>query len=238
MAASSLNDLRTLLKQPAHSTPFVETLVDGYFGTAFGALPKTEIEQLLFTAMIRAKAIDPDGPIYDIARALRIKPDKVKTLLFQHQMRHMEDADIDTKILDTLARAKFSVEGGRLQFGVESPLVRTVIDAKLKQAGIFSDISLSGDILKVPANQLGDFVRVFLTPERAKALEKKLKGIDSEKALLKRLNEFGESVAKDLLKDEAKDGAKRALGGLFKWATDGGAQEFIDTAGHYLESAL
>jgi hypothetical protein len=113
---------------------------------------------------------------------------------------------LDQRVLATLGAARFSVDEKRLSFGVESPLIRIVIDVRLKAAGIFSDISLTGESLKVPLNQLGDFISVFVSGDTAKDLHKKLrriKGVD-DKGLASALNKFDSDTAKDATKDERK----------------------------------
>ena len=180
MTASTFQDLKAQLETPAIGAEFAKVFSQGYLAVAFGAISKSEVDQLVFDALVKVGIIDPEGPIYAIARVLKVTPAKARGLLFQHQLRNAEDAALDRRVLATLAKAKFSVDEKRLSFGVESPLVRAVIEARLKAAGIFSEISLSGDIVKVPVNQLGDFVRVFLDDDAAKALQKKLKNVTDD----------------------------------------------------------
>ncbi len=176
MTAKSLVEVRTALDDATVAAGFAKGFADAYFAQALGVLPKTEIDLLVFRLLIEAKVIDPGGSIFAIARALNLTPAKARNLLFQYQLRCIDDAAIDTMVLQTLSTAKFSVDDKRLSFGIESPLARATIDGRLKANGVFADISLSGDILKVPLAQLGDFIAILLTPDKATALEKALKG--------------------------------------------------------------
>ncbi|HEY2660384.1 MAG TPA: hypothetical protein VGI79_11720 [Caulobacteraceae bacterium] len=49
---------------------FSRDFMAGYAATAFGVLPKTEIDLLVFSLLVKAKVIDADGSIYRTARAL------------------------------------------------------------------------------------------------------------------------------------------------------------------------
>ncbi len=138
-----------------------------------------------------------------------------------------------------MSQAKFSVDGKRLSFGVESPLVRSVIEARLKAVGIFGDISLSGEILKIPTNQLGVFVRAFLSSDRAESLRRKLKGVTDDEGLVNALNKFGVDVGADLVKEVAKKAAEHGLSGLFGWIAGaggaGGVGEMADAVSQYFD---
>jgi hypothetical protein len=65
-------DLKGAVAKPANAQKFAGALLEGYLGAAVGARSKSEIDLLIFTCLIDAKAIDPDAPTYDLARALNI----------------------------------------------------------------------------------------------------------------------------------------------------------------------
>jgi hypothetical protein len=233
MSVATFKQLKDKLRTKETGAKFAVAFSEGYFAVAFGATPKSEVDQLVFDALVKVELINPDGPVYTIARVLKVTPAKARSLLFQHQLRN-DEGDLDQRVLTTLAQAKFSVDDKRLSFGVESPLIRSVIEARLKAIGVFSDISLSGEILRVPVNQLGVFVRAFLSAERAQAMQKKLKGVTDDKSLIDALNKFGKDVATDLGKEGAKELAKEGLGHLFKWLSVGGVGEMGDALSHYM----
>lgn len=239
MKPATLKQLKEKLGTSPYGADFAKAFAERYFAVAFGATPKSEVDQLVFDSLVTVKLIDPDGPIYDIARVLKITPARARSLLFQHQLRH-DDTDLDHRVLTTLSQAKFSLDDKRLSFGIESPLVRSVIEARLKSAGVFSDISLSGEILKVPVNQLGVFVKAFVSGDRADQLQKRLKGVKDDAGVVAALNTFGKAVAEDLAKDTAKDLAKGGLSGLFGWlagATADGPGEMGDVVSRYFQDS-
>ena len=173
---TSLQDLKTELSNPITGADFARHFADRYFNPALGALPKTEVDQLVFESLIAVDLINPDGPLFDITRALNVTPSKAKSLLFQHQLREpLDEAALDAKVLLCLSQARFTVDEKRLAFGVESPLIRAALQARLKALNIFADISLSGEILRVPVVHLGEFLSSFLTQEDVKEIKRQLK---------------------------------------------------------------
>lgn len=236
--ATNHADLLQKLRQETTAGAFGKAFANGYLATAFGSLPKSELDLLVFDCLVAAKLVDPDGPVYDTARVLKVTPAKARSLIFQHQLRHANDSELDEKVLKTLAEARFSIDDKRLSFGVESPLVRSVIEARLKQKRIFTDVSLSGEILRVPVNQLGDFVTAFLgdakSEAKAAALRKKLGKAAKDKDFVDLLNGFGAAVSTELVKEGAKEGVKAAADAavpqMMHWLSSGGPGEIADAA--------
>jgi hypothetical protein len=115
-------DVRAGLSKPATAQKFAGAFIDGYLSPAFGARSKSEIDLLVFTSLIEAKAIDPAEPIYDIARALNIAPARVRALLLNWQLRTTKaEADLRQSIVEALKKTRFSKDGTLLTFGIEWP---------------------------------------------------------------------------------------------------------------------
>jgi len=207
---------------------FARSFLASYLTPALGVLSKTEVDLLVFSRLVEAGAIDPDGPSFTMVRALNITPQRVKSLLFSYQLRNVSEAETDAAILRALDKARYRKDGDDLAFGIESPLVRTALSAKMREQGVFADISLSGDILRVSPDQFGDVIAALLPEDLAKALAKKLKkqGVD-ESAVRAAIKRLGSSVAEDFLKDQAKSGLGDLLGALWKGAAEN-APDAID----------
>jgi hypothetical protein len=77
----------TLLSKPRIAAKLDEAFVKEYMSPAFGARSKSEIDLLVFTCLIDAKAIDPDAPVDDTARALNIPPARVRNLFLNWRLR-------------------------------------------------------------------------------------------------------------------------------------------------------
>lgn len=190
----------------ATAAHFGRNFVERFITPAFGVLPKGEIELVVFELLVEAKALDPNGPIYPIARALNITPAKAKGLVFKYQLRHVTAEDTDQAVFKTLVGARFFKDGTNLAFGVESPLVRSAIAAKMKERGVFSDVSISGDILKVSPAQFAEIL-VSLLPEKvAKEIAAKVKKQGfNENEVKKALRTVAKKAAEDFVVDQAKE---------------------------------
>ena len=91
---------------PLRTLDDAQRFIEAYTATAFGVLPKTEIDLLVFWLLIEAGVIDPNGPIYRTARALNITPAKARGILFQYQLRHVPQDQTDHEVLIALTTAR------------------------------------------------------------------------------------------------------------------------------------
>ncbi len=234
MAVKSTDDLLQMFDDDARAAAFARSFLRTYLVPALGVLPKTEIDLRVFTLLVEAGAIDPNGSIFTLARSLNITPSKARSLIFQYQLRHVSEADTDKEVLKTIAGARYWKDGTNLAFGVESPLVRAAISAKMRERGVFSDVSLSGDILKVSPEQFGEVLAALLPAEVARELAKKLsKSGVNEGAVRRAIKKYGSSVAEEFIKDEGKTVLQDLLKHVWKGAIEHGP-DAID----YLSNAI
>ena len=80
---------------------------------------------------------------------LNVTPTKARALLFQYQLRNISEDDTDHEIMLAITTARYWKDGDKLSFGVTSPLVKAAVSAKMEEKGVFADVSLSGNILRV-----------------------------------------------------------------------------------------
>lgn len=215
-----------LLTKAGSAAKFGDAFVKEYVSPAFGARSKSEIDLLVFTCLIEAGAIDPDAPVYDVARLLNITPGRVRNLLLNWQLRSTApDSDLRDRIVVALKKTRFSKDGTLLSFGVENQLVREDIAARLKSKGIFTDASFSRELVKLPVETfvkfLNDIVDNDTKKQVVKALvhdkqiaDKSFKGL--AKAVLGKLaekvaDEAGKETAKDFVGEIATPAAQKAI---------------------------
>jgi hypothetical protein len=223
------NDIKSLLSKPNIALKFVGSFLDGYLSPAFGARSKSEIDLLIFSCLIEAKAIDPDGPIFDIARSLNIAPSRARGLVLNWQLRSTSaPSDLRQTFGNALKRTRFSKDGTLLTFGVENPLLKEEIIASLKRKGFFADSSFSKDIIKLPVEGLVEFLDEILddaTKDQVRTALVKDKQLPDKsfKALAtgvlaklgeKVAGEVGKEIAGDLVGKVAKPAAEKAVGFL------------------------
>lgn len=171
-AKMASNMKSTLLSKPGITSKFGEMFVEAYISPAFGARSKSEIDLLVFTCLIDAGAIDPDAPIYDIARALNIPPARVRNLILNWQLRSTsQQNDLRDVIVAALKKTRFSGDGKQLTFGVESPLLKEEITARLKRKGVFTDASFSKELVKLPVEAFVEFLDDIVDDETKKQVK-------------------------------------------------------------------
>lgn len=220
--AQTIKEVIKALGEAKAGRDFSAGFAKAYFGQAFGALPKSEIDLLVFQLLMDTRVLDPTRPIYEIARSLNVTPAKARNLLFQYQLRTMTETQVDSSVLIAITTAKWGLDAQRIGFGVESPLVRAAIQAKAKDKNVFPDVSLSGEILYVPMNQVGDFIAAFLPKAKVGKLVERLRkrGVVDPDNVTKALNKVGEAMLTEAAKAGGKAGAKELGDVLFGWIHD------------------
>jgi hypothetical protein len=207
----------------AAAAAFAKTFLENYLAPAFGARSKSEIDLLIFSGMIDTKLIDPDGPIYDIARGLNITPGRARSLLMNWQLRSAPAGDMRPAIVAVLKKTRFSADGSLMTFGVESPLLKEDITARLRAVGVFADASFSKELVRMPVDAFVEFLDGVVDDEVKKSVKKKLV---EDKQLPERsfkalatgvLKKLGEKVADETGGELAKGAADKVssfIGGL------------------------
>lgn len=241
-------DIRAALQDPIKAQAFAEHFADGYLAPAFGARSKTEIDLLVFTALIRAGAIDPTGAIYDLARSLNVTPAKVRSLLLNWQLRDPQwRDDLGGRLREALQRTRFSKDGTLLTFGIESPLLKEDVVARLKAKGVFADASFSRDIVRMPVEAFVEFLDDLIDPGTKREFvarltkDKQLKDKSFKAIASGVLGKLGEKVADEVGKEVAADIVGAAapvakefgafLFGLLRSKGEEAAQAAIDVLG-------
>ena len=203
-------DIKAALVKPAVAQKFTHAFVNAYLTPAFGARSKSEIDLLVFSCLVEAGAIDPAAPVYELARALTIPPARARNLVFNWQLRTtVAGADLRSSIVGALTKTRFSKDGTLLTFGIESPLIREEIAARLKLKGVFTDASFSKDLIKMPVDAFVEFLDDIVdedTKEKVRATLVKDKQLPdtSFKALATGvLTKLGEKVAGEVGKEIA-----------------------------------
>jgi hypothetical protein len=152
-------DVPALMRTPGAAETFASRFLEAYLSPAFGALSKTEVDNLVFRCLIQTGAIDPAAPVYDIARALNLTPTRVRTLIFNWQLRSTAtDDDLRLALVAAIGRTRFAKDNDYLTFGIESPLVREDMIARLKRKGVYADTSFSRDIVRIQVDVFVEFL--------------------------------------------------------------------------------
>jgi hypothetical protein len=222
-------DIKTALSKPGCAVKVSASFIEAYLSPAFGARSKSEIDLLVFICLITSNAIDPEAPIYEIARTLNVTPARVRSLVMNWQLRTTPvQVDLRDSIVTALKKTRFSKDGTLLTFGVESPLLKEEITARLKRKGIFPDASFSKELVKLPVEAFVQFLDEIVDEETKKQVrttlvkDKQLPDT-SFKALAtgvlaklgeKVAGEVGKELAGEIVGKAAKPAAEKAIGFL------------------------
>ena len=164
-------DINAAISKPINGQKFASAFVEAYLSPAFGARSKSEIDMLVFTCLIEAKAIDPSAPVYDLARALNMTTARARNLILNWQLRSTAvQTDLRQAIVDALGKTRFSKDGTLLTFGIESPLLKEEISARLRRKGVFSDASFSRELVKLPVEAFVEFLDEIVDEGTKKAV--------------------------------------------------------------------
>ena len=191
------------LEDDKKAKDFAREFISVFSFPAFGAISKAEVDNLVFGLLIEAGALKSNSQIYEIARDLNVTPAKARNLLFQWQLRSVDNEDkLDEALKTALTSVRFTSNSGLLTFGVESPLVREELRSRLKSKGIFPDSSFSSDIIKVSVEHFVEFLDTLVDD----AAKKKIR-----EALLKD-KQIKDDSFKSLVIEAVKDVGKKAVG--------------------------
>ncbi|WP_454851852.1 hypothetical protein [Rhizobium binxianense] len=160
---------------PAAASQFARKFLDAYLQPAFGARSKAEIDLLVFDCLVGAGIVDPFGPLYPLARLLNVTPQRARNLVFNWQLRTMPAGDgLREPLIRALQSTRFSRDGTLLTFGIESPLLKEEVTARLKAKGYFADASFSREIVRLPVEAFVEFLADLLDEETKKAFRDRL----------------------------------------------------------------
>jgi len=223
-------DLKGKLANPGVAQKFAAAFAGAYLAPAFGARSKSEIDLLVFTSLVDAGALGATAPTYDIARAFNISPARVRTLVFNWQLRATgQGFDLKAALMEALAKTRFAKDGEYLTFGIESPLLREEIIARLKAKGVFADATFARDIVRLRVDAFVEFIDDLVDPATKKALKQKLvkdKQLADKsftavaKGVLGKLAEKIAGEAGKAIGENVVDGAKDILGPAAERTTD------------------
>jgi hypothetical protein len=181
---------------------FADSFLKRYLDPAFGVLSKSEIDLLVFSLLHEQNIIPTNMSQYEIARLLCITPTRVRTLTMQMQLRDTAQTDdnLRGRIITCLVTSRFTKDGNQIQFGIEDPLLREDVAARLKQLGATADSSFNREMVKIQVDAFVDLIGSLLTADQKKTVEAALRKAGVEKkgwrgVLRGAIGKLGEKVA-------------------------------------------
>jgi hypothetical protein len=202
-----------------------------YCAPTFGGRSKREIDLLVFQLLIQTKQIDLADSQQSISRSLRIPIGKVKSLIYDAQLRddQYDDNWFRAEILKTLRTSRLNVGkgGSHIKLAIDNPLLRKEFEYRVKKLSGLADYSFNSDILKLDFEIYALIIREIIDdPTEQSKLEAAIRAAinlkDSQTLSWKELvNEF--------LKGAARGAGGQAVDLSMGYLT-GGASMFLSSA--------
>ena len=188
--------------RPEVAQRFMRDFVGEYLHPAFGARTKSETDLLILDCLIKAGALNPAAPLYDLSRSLNLTTAKTRSLLLNWQLRSKDlKLDLHASLVEALLKTRFSKDGSVVIFGIENPLLKEDLEARLRTLGIFVEGSLTRDIVRLSASDFAELLDQIVDQNVKARLRQHLKdgqspSDDSFKAVITRvLRTLGERSA-------------------------------------------
>lgn len=199
----------------------LKRLLGAYTAPAFGALPKREIDLLVFCEMSRLGVVPADASLYDLMTGMRVSRAKASQLLFEREVRSRTPADLDVAVTNALGRVRFEKSGDIFSIEIEDPLLHAHLKERLRRLGHASDTSFNPSLVRMGLDAARDLIVDVMPEDRRKAVRKALIDAgapdDSVKGVVGRaLKAIGSKVgsgATDMATEAAKDQVKLLLAG-------------------------
>lgn len=161
-----------MIISPEPSPPSLETVgrevVAGLADVPFGSIPKSELDQLVFRALVSAGIVSLESSNFELARQLQISVARVQAIKFAYRIRD-SSVDDDALLRDGVFFVPRASDTQTLVFSIEDRYTREVAIARLKTVNAFTDSSFNRERVVVPTADFDDFVAV-LFPKDAKLI--------------------------------------------------------------------
>ena len=205
----------------------LDLILNTYLTPAFGSLTKRETDILIFTALENLGYLPEDSSLYLLVHRLRVTRAKARNLLYDRELRRIDEQHLDQKLKEVLKRPLIQKQGDLFVLEIENPLLIDHLKSKIQLLGYASDGSFSPTLVRLSANAIIALLDSLLDKAHKDAAtralvkagfpDKSFKGIlkDVFKALAKKVaDEAGSRVVEGVLSpliDGAFDSVARAV---------------------------
>lgn len=200
----------------------LKRFLEAYCVPAFGALPKKEIDLLVFDLLFDAGVVGDRVSLYDLMRDLRVSRAKARNLVYDRDVRRAQadSAVLDADLRRLLTHARFFKDHHYFILEVESPLLQAHLKEKVRELNYLTDTSFNPQLVRIPLPAVTDLAEAVIPEEEQEIIRKALIRAGapdgSFKAVLTgALEQLGERIAKE-------------AGGTFARAVVSQATEFLD----------
>jgi len=143
-----------------------------YLSPAFGSLSKREADILMFTVLERIGYIEENPTLYSLVQKLRVTRSKARNLLYDRELRRLDEKDLDLLVKETLKHPLIQKQGELFVLEIENPLVIDHLKSKLQSLGHTSDGSFSSSLVKLSDGAIVALLDSLLDDQRKEEVKK------------------------------------------------------------------
>ena len=152
----------------ASTKEVLDLILAAYLSPAFGVLTKREIDILIFDALEKIGYIDANPTIYSLIQKLRVTKSKARQLLYERELRRMNEKDLDARVKELLKRPTIQKQGELFALEIENPLLSDHLRAKVQTLGYASDGSFSPSLVKLSDEAIVALIDALLDEKQKK----------------------------------------------------------------------
>lgn len=194
-------------------------LLEKYLTPAFGALPKLEVELIVFEAFVQLGAINAEPQSYELVSKLKVTRAKARKLIYERELRRLNRQELDLRVKELLITPLVARNGEQFVLEVDNPLLSDHLRDAVQKLGYITDGSFSPSLVKLSIDAFAALVEDNLSddPEKIKDILIKAGAPDTSlKGVLKAMCTKLASRLASEAGEEVVEQASSFLGGLIQ----------------------
>lgn len=198
----------------------LEDFISDFTSPAFGALPKREVEILVFQMLQKLELISPNPDIFELVEKLRITRTRASSLVYDSSLRTYDKDHMKELLREVLKKPVIRRDDEKnICFEIENPLLADYLKHEFRITGYAIDGSFSPTLVKLTHEMVVLLVSKYIPEKLQKEAEKSLhtSGLSDKSIsgfLTGALKQIGKKVAGEIGGDLV-DFCLAALGGKF-----------------------
>ena len=150
-------------------------MVDRYCVPSFGSMSKHDIDLLMFDSMVKMGVISDNPTIYDVMKDLKVTRSKARTLIYEFQLRKIEDDDqLRSQLRKLMKTPLMSTMSKNVCLEVDNPYLVDFIRNELKRLGYITDGSFHTELVKMSTEAFASLYESILSEVSKQEIKDKL----------------------------------------------------------------
>ena len=197
--------LNNILQHLGHQQlrDILANMLDTYCIPSFGSMSKHDIDLLMFDSMVRMGVISDNPTIYDVMRDLKVTRSKARTLIYEFQLRKVQNEEqLREQLRDLMKTPLMSTLSKNVCLEVDNPYLVDFIRNELKRLGFITDGSFHAELVKMSTEAFASLYENVLSEQGKQQIHDRLValGVKPDTSLKKILPHLMKGVAKTMAK--------------------------------------